>query len=169
MAGMSMLRWFQSAPEEQLGVPVHGPVVLARSPEVVVALESVVAFPEALRLRVVIRAAGASAKAAVSSRGWNHREAAPIDEASTAPLSAPRILVTVDGITGVAESSRGEASAGADIFDYRHDHWVGHLPSDGRLVVTVSWPKIGLAEATTELTLDSLDQLSERVVTIRPE
>ncbi|OMQ14154.1 hypothetical protein A7K94_0218660, partial [Modestobacter sp. VKM Ac-2676] len=61
----------------------------------------------------------------------------------------------------------GRTSSGSsDSFRSETGYWLGALPRDGRLVVTVGWPAAGLAEATTVLHLDPLDDLAHRVVTL---
>ena len=58
----------------------------------------------------------------------------------------------------------GTSSSGRDAFDSEAVHWIGRLPTDGRLRITVAWPPAGLAEATTVLQLDDLRDLADRVV-----
>ncbi|MQA34450.1 hypothetical protein [Modestobacter roseus] len=140
-----------------LGVVVHGPVLLARSPGIAAGLRCVFAHPGGLHLPIVVRATGVQAEAA-GRRTFPRRDGEP------QPWSGLLVTLTVDGVTGPADPVGPTSSGGADSFRSEGSWWAGALPNDGRLTVTVGWPAAGLAEATTVLQLDPLDDVADRVV-----
>jgi len=163
---MSRLRWPPvPTPQDELGVVVHGPVVLARSPGIAAALRFVLAHPGGLHLPLVLRAEGVQAEAA--GRDLHRRRSTePADGPAVASDPWTGLLLTVgtDGEERTADPGRSQSSAGPDTFDAETSYWIGRLPADGRLQLTVSWPQAGLAEATTVLQLDDLHDLAARVV-----
>jgi hypothetical protein len=84
------------------------------------------------------------------------------------PFRDLTMVVRIDGREGRVEPFRGEASASDDSFHRQSDYWIPGLPSDGRLTITTSRPEIGLDSVTVDLRCDSLDDLPERVVALRP-
>ncbi|GAB4079428.1 hypothetical protein GCU67_03425 [Modestobacter muralis] len=162
---MPRLRWPSApTPRDELGVVVHGPVVLARSPGITAALRHVLAHPDGLHLPLVVRADGVQAEAAGRELD-RHRVTAPARGAvGTDPWTGLLLTVGADGEERTADPGRSHSSARPDSFESETSYWIGRLPADGRLRLTVSWPQAGLAEATTVLQLDDLHELPARVV-----
>ena len=158
---MTRLRWSAQVPPEELGVVVHGPVVLARSPGIVAGLRCVFAHPGGLHLLVVLRAEGVQAEAA------GRRTFPRPDDAGHDPCTGPALVADVDGDSRPADPIGQESSGSADHFSQRVAYWIGALPRDGRLQLTFGWPQAGLAETRTVLQLADLDGLEERVLPLR--
>jgi hypothetical protein len=164
MNRMPQLRWTAMwIPRDELGGVVHGPVVLARSPGITAALRHVIAHPSGLALTLVLRAEGVQAEAAGRHRRHRVRHF-PMDDAGSDPWSGPLMTVTVDEEERRTDAGSGRSSSSADDYDSEAVHWIGRLPTDGRLRITIAWPQAGLAEATTDLQLDDLSDLADRVV-----
>lgn len=162
-------RWpAQLPPRDELGAVVHGPVVLARSPGIAAGLRCVFAHPGGLHLPLVLRADGVQAEAASRRTFPRHRpgESPPAERAREA-WGGLLLSIEVDGESGIADPAAQEASGGADAFDLEASYWVGRLPSDRRLRLTLAWPRAGLAEDVTLLTLDDLHDLGDRVLGLR--
>ena len=163
---MPRLRWPPAlTPSDELGVVVHGPVVLARSPGITAALRYVLAHPSGLHLPLLVRAEGVQAEAAghdLRRRRSTEREYGP--EVGSDPWTGVLLSVVADGKERTADPGRTHSSARADSFDSEAVHWIGRLPTDGRLRITIAWPQAGLTEATTELQLDDLRGIADRVV-----
>ena len=88
----------------------------------------------------------------------------PTDDTGSDPWSGPLVAVTVDGDERRTDAGSGRSSSDADSYDAEAVHWIGRLPTDGRLRITIAWPQAGLTEATTELQLDDLRGIADRVV-----
>ncbi|MFQ1002745.1 hypothetical protein [Modestobacter sp. SSW1-42] len=163
---MPRLRWPPAMiPRDELGVVVHGPVVLARSPGIIAALRHVVAHPDALYLSMVVHADGVQAEAAARDRQrWRSADRPAAGTAGSDPWSGPLVTVAVDGEERTVDPGTSRSSGGPDSYDSDTLYRVGRLPPDGRLQLTVAWPQAGLAEATTVLQLDDLRDLAARVV-----
>jgi hypothetical protein len=147
-------RWNARRPPQELGVVVHGPVVLARSPGIAVGLRCVFAHPTGLHLPLVLLAEGVQAEAAVR----HSRSSEP---------AGPTLRAEVDGQDGRADATRSAWTGSTDHFELQADHWIGALPADARLTLVAGWPEAGLAEQRTVLTLAHLDDLADQVVTLR--
>ena len=163
---MPQLRWPPAMiPRDELGVVVHGPVVLARSPGITAALRYVLAHPSGLHLPVLVRAEGVQAEAAGRDpRRHRSTERTGGPAVGTDPWTGVLLSVVADGEERTADPGRSRSSAGPDSSDCETSYWIGRLPTDGRLRLTVAWPQAGLAEATTVLQLDDLRDLPDRVV-----
>ena len=163
---MPRLRWPPAlTPQDELGVVVHGPVVLARSPGITAALRYVLAHPGGLHLALVLRAEGVQAEAAGRDlRRHRSTERADGPAVGSDPWTGLLLSVVTDGEERTADPARAHSSARAESFDSEASYWVGRLPADGRLRITVAWPQAGLAENTTVLQLDDLRDLAARVV-----
>ena len=98
---MTRHRWAAAVPPDELGVVVHGPVLLARSPGIAAGLRCVYAHPGGLRLPLVLRAAGVQAEAAGRTTSPRFRD----DAGDREPWSGPTLDVEVDGIRGVADAA----------------------------------------------------------------
>lgn len=132
-----------------LGVVVHGPVLVAGAPGVAVAVRCVFALPTGLALDLILRASGVQAKAA-------RRQERP---SGTEPV----ITITADGITAIPQGSR-RGSWSDDYFVLDIDAWVDATPADRRLTVAASWPAIGLPGGEVTITLAPADDLVTRVL-----
>ena len=163
---MPQLRWPPaSIPRDELGVVVHGPVVLSRSPGITAALRFVLAHPSGLHLPLLVRAEGVQAEAAGRDlRRHRSTERADGPAVGSDPWTGVLLSVVADGEERTADPGRARSSAREDSFESEASYWVGQLPADGLLRITVAWPQAGLAEATTELQLDDLHDLAARVV-----
>ena len=150
---MVVHRWPALLPPGELGVVVPGPAILARSPGIVLGLRCIFAQSGGLLLPTVVRAEGVQAEAAL-------RRIRPRSEAGDV-LSEPRLVAQVDGMSGVADSFRDSASASEDAYEGDAAYWIGAIPLDRRLRLTVGWPEAGLRESSTELTLTGLDRLGD--------
>lgn len=156
-------RWPAGVVPDELGVVVHGPAVLARSPGIAVGLRCVFAHPTGLHLPLLVRARDVQAEAA--SR-WSFPRGPRDDRPATGgePWSGLQVGLELNGRTGTVDAGRTTSSGGADSFRSEVTCWIGELPEDGRLRLTVGWPQAGLAETTTVLELDGLQDLGERVL-----
>jgi hypothetical protein len=153
-------RWPAALPPDELGAVVHGPVLLGRSPGIAAGLRCVFAHPGGLLLPFVLRASGVQAEAAgrrTFSRAGDERRAAD-------PWSGVTLHVEVDGVAGSADPANQESSGSAESFTLESTYWIDRLPRDRRLRLTVAWPQAGLAESTTDLQLDDLGGLGDRVL-----
>ena len=163
---MPVLRWPPApTPRDELGVVGHGPALLARSPGVAAGLQCVFTHPGGLHLPMVLRAEGVQAEAA--SRGDRHRWLADTSsgqEPGSDPYAGPTLIVGADGEQRSADPGRSEGSSGHDTFERQMHYWIGCLPADGTLELTIGWPRAGLAQTTTALQLASLDDLAGRVL-----
>lgn len=148
---------------------VHGPAILARGVDAVVGLRHVVAHADGLQLSLAgtvrttltvqeRRSAFEAAMAALQEEG---------DEEYVDPLRDLRLLVTVDDVSGPAGSWLSETSSQGDTLTMGASFWIDRLPEDRRLILHVSWPSVRLDEVETTLTLDSLDDLTSRVLSLR--
>ena len=156
-------RWPPAQPPDELGAVVHGPVVLGRAPGIVAGLRCVFAHTGGLLLPFVLRATGVQAEAA-ARQTFGHLQGPVTDPGDTSPGSTPAVFVEVGDRAGRADSSGGPSSGGEDGFEMEARYWIGEIPRDGRLRITVAWPQAGLPESRTVLTLDGLDDLSARVL-----
>jgi hypothetical protein len=159
---MTRLRWPAELLPDELGAVVHGPVVLARSPGIAVGLRCVFAHPRGLHLPLVLRAQGVQAEAAGRRTGHRAEWESPGSDAWSGLL----LTVEVDGEIRTADPAGQETSGSVDRFDLAGSYWVGRLPTDRRLGLTVGWPQAGLAEQRVVLELDDLDDFADRVLSL---
>jgi hypothetical protein len=169
-------RWLGHAPEGELGVVVHGASLLAGSAEggVAAGLRCVFAHAGGLHLPILVVASGIYAEAAgrrqfpggAGAAGRRADEGRP-GAAASDPVRDLTVVVRINGREGRAEAFRSEASGGTDHFRRQSDYWIPCVPGDGRLTITTSWPEIGLAAATVDLSCDAVDDLPQRVVALR--
>lgn len=161
---MIQRRWPpQSPPEAELGVIAHGPVILAHTDGVAVGLRCVFAHPTGLHLPVVVHGRRSRAEAASQQAHIDH-SIQPESGIGMDPWFAPRLIVEVAGTAGPIDPGRSQGSSGGNDFHLEADYWIGALPLDGRLVLTISWARFGLVETVSTLTLDHCDRLAADVL-----
>ena len=166
---MTLRRW-PSMPfaEDEIGPTIHGPAVIARNTHAVAAIRYVNAHRQGLHLVIAARAQ------------LDSRQPASTYEATLAALEQTddwepppdyigdlRLLITVDDVTGPATSARAESSMNGPYVMIEASYWIDRLPSDQHLILDTSWPMMGIAETHTTLTLDTLDDLDARVLSLR--
>lgn len=65
----------------------------------------------------------------------------------------------MNGKSGSVDSAQTEGRGGTGRFDQRSSYWIGALPTDGRLRLTVAWVEIGLPETSADVHLQDLTDL----------
>ena len=147
--------WGFELPDDALGAVVHGPVVLGRAPGVAVGVRCVFAHPGGLHLPVLLVARGVRGEAAQRQHGIPYE---PRGYRPSASLRSSWLQVSarVNGATGSLQAVGEESSSGEDRYHQESQFWIGELPADGELHVTVAWPEIGLPESTTTLRFERL-------------
>lgn len=169
---MELDRWPLERDPTVLGVVVHGPAIVARSPGIAIAVRCIFARPGGLELDLVLRAVGIEAEAAGRQSFGEHDFDLRQPDDSGRPWrggSEPDLVIEVDGRRAVVYPFQQSASGGEDEFTNELRVAVGTLPSDGRIKLTAAWPQAGLAEAAVTLTLASLEALEDRVVQLPVE
>jgi hypothetical protein len=164
---MSLDRWSSERDPDVLGVLVHGPAVIARSAGIVMAVRCIFARPGGLELDLMLRAAGVQAEAASRQTFGKHDPLLGLpDQAEDGWRggSEPELFIEVDGRRAIAYPHEQSSGGGDDHFDSEMRVVIAGLPSDGVITLTSSWPEAGLAEGSLRLTLDSLDDLENRVI-----
>lgn len=167
--------------DDGLGALVHGPCVLSSAPGVGIGLRCVFAYLDGLLLSLEIKAIGRAAQDANEARIHFGGRGGP-RHVPRLPPSSPRFGVPASaaGLRPDGElwlrlethhDSRSHAWRGGNGDDpgtpaYLQDLdlWWPTLPGDGRLPIEAGWPELGAPMTTTVLTLENLDDLSERVV-----
>ncbi len=168
---MSVDRWDFERQTAALGIPVHGPAVVARSEGIAVAVRCVFARPGGLDIDLVLRAVGVQAEAAGrQSFGRDVPQTLPGGKLVDAWRggSNPVLVIEVDGRRATANLSEQTSSGNEDRFDSELRLAVPGLPSDGLITLTVSWVQAGLAEGSVTLSLGPLHDLENRVVWLLP-
>lgn len=153
-------QWY--APPEMIGGHVSGPVLIGRSPGVVVAVRQVLAYPVGVEIVVDAHArrpapAGDPADPAFlfadhhelrfSLRFADGAHVTLDDEAGLRSGRGPMLTVCT------AESSSGGPD---DAEDVRMTLWTWPLPPPGPLTLTCSWPRRGLQDAGLVLDADAI-------------
>lgn len=154
-------------PPDELGAVVHGPVILARANGIVAGLRCVFGHSGGLLLPVVLRATGVQAEAAfrqTSSRRGSMTRAGTTDSGQAPSQSLPQVHVEVNERSGIAESSSSTRSASKDAFEMQAHYWIGELPRDRHVRISVAWPQAGLPQSQIVITLDDLEDLPDRVL-----
>ncbi|PPK98589.1 hypothetical protein CLV92_101288 [Kineococcus xinjiangensis] len=149
-------------PPHDLGVIVHGPLILSRAPDIAAGLRAVVAYPSGLHLMLAYRAVGERAN---DARSWSYgrvrRYPGPTKDN---PYSFPHLHVTVNDHAGPAHTRGAMHNSGDDAFSVDASYWIDELPRDGRVGIALEWPHAGLPLTETVLTLQDLDDLEDRVL-----
>ncbi len=160
-------RWLGTPPEAELGAVVHGPLVLARTSGIAVGLRCVFAHPTGLHVPLVVLARAIHAEAA--GRQTGHQPAPSGYRPSDPPgWSQLELVGQVNGRTGEMSPFSATRSSSLDRYTEQAEYWIGELPRDGVLRLTVAWPRLGLASATTTLRLDPPDRIAAGAVTLLP-
>jgi hypothetical protein len=155
-------RWPSQVLPYELGAVVHGPVLLARSPGIAAGLRCVFAHPGGLHLPLVLHAEGVQSEAAGRRTFPTQGGSAEVD-----PWSGPVLTAELDGESRIADAGSQESSGGSDAFDMAAAYWIGRLPRDGVLTLTLAWPQAGLSSGTVTLRLGDLSDVAARVVPLR--
>ena len=162
---MKRERWIDAPAEIDLGAVVHGPLVLAAGSGVAVGLRCVFAHQTGLHLPLVVLATGVHAEAAGRQTG---QPAAPPGYRPSDPPGWSHLQVSgeVNGRVGEMEPFSASRSSSLDRYTEQAEYWIGELPGDGVLRLTVGWPRIGLDPATTTLQLGPPDQIATGAITL---
>jgi len=162
---MKRERWTGAAPETDLGAVVHGPLVLARSTGVAVGLRCVFAHRAGLHLPLVVLACAIHAEAA--GRQTGQPPAPPGYRPSDPPgWSQLEVVGELNGRTGEMLPFSATRSGSLDRYTEQAEYWIGELPRDGVLRLTVAWPRIGLDAATTTVRFDPPGQPTTQAITL---
>ncbi|WP_432536214.1 hypothetical protein [Kineococcus arenarius] len=153
--------WHAVRPPHDLGVIVHGPVILASAPDIAAGLRAVFAYPSGLHLLLTYRAVG---ERAVDAGSWSYgRVRRYPGPTADNPYTSPELHVTVNDSAGPAHTS-GHIFNSDDAFSVNASYWISELPLDDRVLITLEWPYAGLPLTETVLTLQGLDNLDDRVL-----
>ena len=154
-------------PTDELGVVVHGPVVVAATPTTVVGLRCVFAHPGGLLISLVGRVDTTKAPTRPLSRYETAVKAlGDGDGPDMEGLAEPRLLVTMDDVSGPARPGGLELSTYETSIRMAAEYWIDHLPTDRRVTLLFSWPQADVEEVESVLTLASLDDLAHRTVSL---
>lgn len=159
---MARHRWPAAAPPDELGAVAHGPVVLGRDAGVVVGLRCVFAHPSGLHLPLVTIAVGVHAEAAM--RQTETLRPRPGRVSDPPGWSWLELHGEVNGRTGELLPFETTSSASVDRYVQESAYWLGELPADGVLRLTVAWPRVGLREVETAVALDRLPEAAARAI-----
>lgn len=171
-------QWPAQRPPHELGAIAHGPLILAHATGISAGLRCVFAHPQGLHLPLAFRAQGVRIHDAtawsygklrrypsgsfVARQGTFRTQA---DEADSTPYSEPRVVVEVNGISGLATTTGAlHASDDDHVWARDADYWIDELPHDALLRITLSWPQAGLSETRSDLTLTGLSDLDSEVL-----
>jgi len=162
---MKRERWTAAPPEADLGAVAHGPLVLARSNGVAVGLRCVFAHPTGLHLPLVVLANAIHAEAAARQTGQS--PAPPGYQPSDPPdWSQLEVVGELNGRVGEMLPFSATRSSGLDRYTEQAEYWIGELPRDGILRLTVAWPRIGLDSTTTTLQVDPPGQIAAGTIAL---
>jgi hypothetical protein len=143
-------------PPQMIGGYVAGPVVIARSDRAVVAVRQVLAFPVGVQVDVEAHGRGPSLRGASAARTdpasdgglrfrlrfSDGREAAQDDDAGLRGGRGPTLMAS-----GTEESYGGPHNRE----DIRLSLWAWPLPAPGPLILTCTWSRLGLLDASLVL------------------
>ena len=139
---------------QELGSIAHGPLLLAAVDGVSVGLRCVFAHRTGLHLPLVLLARGVHADAA-NRRVRGHGDELRVELGSRG--GAARVRLDAFATLG---------AGGDDEYRQESSYWHAGLPHDPYLIVTVSWPAIGLPAVTTPLPLPGLADLARAAITL---
>lgn len=143
-------------PDDVLGRPVSVGAVVARTPDLVVAVHRVTAYPTGFELELTVRIREAPVEGSfdqIRRRTWGGTSAFPGESLQVG-------IVFPDGRDARTENFRAPSAADVTLlpmggsgsqarFDQRF--WVAPLPPPGPIGVTVAWESRGLAETRVDL------------------
>jgi hypothetical protein len=128
-------------PDAALGVPVGRPVIVARAPSLVIAVDRVVAYPTGFELGLTVRTQEQPVHGSFDQshrRTWSGTSAFPGES------------LRVEVVAGAPVALRAISGSGTQTrFDQRY--WVAPLPPPGPVGIVVAWPRRGLAETRADL------------------
>jgi hypothetical protein len=150
-----------AAPDDELGVIVHGPALLGRATGVAVGIRCVFGYPSGLAFTVVLFATGVHGEAAARQQGHH---VAPGPGTPPPRLSELTLEAEVDGIPGPVGAGTGQSYWRDERYYSDAQCWIDVLPGDGRLVLTARWLEVGLPHSRTELTLRGLDAIGTDLI-----
>ena len=154
-------RWVPTIVPDDVGVPVHGPLLLSQAPGITAALAHVQAHtdPAGLMLHLHLSATGVHAEAA--KRQMLDKPCEPLDpggakaEQGSEPVLhvqlndlADRVPIKQASVRTHEDSATGELH-----FSLEANYWIGELPEDRQVRVSTSWPQTGLPEVEHLLVL----------------
>ena len=140
---------------QELGSIAHGPVLLAADDGIAVGLRCVFAHRTGLHLPFVLIARGVHADAA-ERRLRGHGDELRVDLGPSDGTATIRLRAFATQSAGGGDEYRQESS-----------YWHAGLPGSPSVAVTVAWPAIGLAPATTVLQMPDLATLAHAAVPLR--
>ncbi|NAZ81886.1 hypothetical protein GTR02_08645 [Kineococcus sp. R8] len=145
-----------------VGVAVHGPLLLSQAPGIRVALSHVQAHahPVGVMLHLHLSADGVQAEAAKRQMVDKPRE--PLDPAGAKADygSEPVLHVQLNDLAdrvpfkSCSVSTHDDPVSGDVHVDLEASYWIGELPADGRVRVRTSWPQAGLPHVEHLLVLE---------------
>lgn len=151
----------------ELGAIVHGPMILARSTNVVIALRSIVAFSSGLDLSIAAVAWGAESEC----MKLQFTAPAEIDPVSgrPRPVKAHRErleLRALDESVAQPLPHRNNESINQVPDSYRREYLfvIRPLPGTTELCLVTAWPAIGLQPVTVHLVLPSPTAIHEAII-----
>ncbi|MFD4368687.1 hypothetical protein [Rhodococcus sp. NPDC058521] len=151
----------------ELGAIVHGPVILARATNVVVALRSIVAFSTGLDLSIVAVAWGAESDA----MKLEFTSPAEIDPANGRPhptrVQGERLVLrTLDESVPQPLPHRSTEAFNQIPGSYRREYLfvIRPLPSVTELRLVTAWTNIGLHSTKSGLALPPLAKIREAII-----
>jgi hypothetical protein len=156
-------RWAAAAPSQELGAVAHGPLLLARvgsdTDGIAVGARCVIAHPTGLLVPVVLMASGVYAEAA-------RRLRFPSDQSVADNWSGLVVTAQLDGLAGEVLPQAEQSSAGDEAYQQETNYWIGALPEDETLLLTVAWPRIGLPQTTTTVDLPGLHHTATQTIAL---
>lgn len=148
----------QGPPDRVLGEPVGGRTVVARTDDVVIAVDRIVAYPSGFELGVTVRSHAAPVVGSFDEshrRTWNGSAAFPGESLHVS-------LVFADGRRTTMIPMHGHGTQ----IRYDQHYWVEPLPPPGPLGVVVAWERRGLPETRAHLDAGAIVEAAGRAQTL---
>jgi hypothetical protein len=154
-------RWVPTIAPDDAGVPVHGPLLLSQAPGISAALADVRAHadPVGLMLQLDLDADGVHAEAAARQMLDQPREPLDAGGAKAEQGSEPVLHVELNDLADRVPTKQSsvrtheDSATGEFRFSLQASYWIGELPEDRRVRVTISWLQAGLPEMEHVLVL----------------
>ncbi|WP_432482916.1 hypothetical protein [Kineococcus esterisolvens] len=151
-------RWVPAIPPSDAGAAVHGPLLLSQAPGIRAELDHVQAHAQPAGLMLHLRADGTRTqstprhllddpRADASSVGGGPAGSKPVLRVALNDL-ADQVQPKTSSIRTFEDTATGEAR-----FTMEASYWIDEVPADGRVHLTISWPRAGLPEAAHTLVL----------------